>query len=68
MTTRDEQKKRDKLHAQGEQLAASMYCRALKAEPLSEAAERFKRLAKKATTRAERRYQASLKAYKAQQD
>lgn len=55
----------DKLEAEAAQLAASFYSRALRAEPNSEAAQRFKRLAEKANTRAERLYQASLKAYRA---
>lgn len=55
----------DKLEAESAQLAASFFSRALRADPGSEAAKRFKRLADKASTRAERRYQASLKAYRA---
>ena len=53
----------DKLEAEAAQLAASFYSRTLRADPGSEAAKRFKRLAEKANTRAERRYQASIAAY-----
>jgi len=58
-------KKLDKLEAEAAQLAASFYSRTLKAEPGSDTAKRFKRLAEKANTRAERRYQASIAAYRA---
>ena len=60
-----ELKQLDTLEAQAAQLAASFYSRALRADPGSDAAKRFKRLADKANTRAERRYQASIKAYRA---
>ena len=50
----------DKLEAEAAQLAASFYSRTLRADPGSDAAKRFKRLAEKANTRAERRYQASI--------
>jgi hypothetical protein len=55
----------DKLEAEAAQLAASFYSRTLRADPGSDAAKRFKRLAEKANTRAERRYQASIAAYRA---
>jgi hypothetical protein len=58
-------KQLDKLEAEAAQLAASFFARALKAEPGSDAANRFKRLADKANIRAERRYQASITAYRA---
>lgn len=54
----------DTLEAEAAQLAASFYSRALRADPGSDAAKRFKRLADKASTRAERRYQASIAAYR----
>lgn len=55
----------DKLEAEAAELAASFYSRTLRADPGSDAAKRFKRLADKANTRAERRYQASIAAYRA---
>lgn len=54
----------DKLEAEATRLAASFYSRALRAEPGSDAAKRFKWLADKAFTRADRRYQASIAAYR----
>lgn len=58
-------KRLDILEAQAAQLAASFYSRTLRADPCSDAAKRFKRLAEKANNRAERRYQASIAAYRA---
>ena len=55
----------DKLEAEAAQLAASFYSRTLRADPGSNAAKRLKRLADRASTRAERRYQASIAAYRA---
>jgi hypothetical protein len=60
-----ELKKLDTLEAEAAQLAASFYSRALRADPGSETAKRFKRLADKANTRAERRYKTSIEAYRA---
>ena len=58
--TRDEQRRRDRLHAKAEELAAHLFCRVLKAPLDSPDLQRLKRIANKAGKRAERRYQASL--------
>lgn len=63
--TNEELKKLDDLHNKAEQTAAHLYCETLKSEVGSDRAERLKRIANKASDRAERRYQESIKAYKA---
>ena len=65
--TNEEQRKLDTLEAQATQFAAHLFSRTLR-EPLdSPDLERLKRIANKANDRAERRYQASLKAYRQSQ-
>jgi len=60
--TNNEQYKLEKLECQAVQFAAQMFSRTLR-EPLeSQKLQRLKRIAEKAGKRAERRYQASLKA------
>ena len=62
--TNEEQRKLDKLEAQAVQFAAHLFSRTLR-EPLeSPDLQRLKRIANKASNRAERRYQTSLKAYR----
>ena len=58
--------KREKLHAEATQLAATLFSRTLR-EPLdSPRLQRLKKAANRAGDRAERRYQASLEAYRSQ--
>jgi hypothetical protein len=59
-----ELKKLEKLHEEAEQSAAAFHAIAIRAEPGSETAKQFKKLADSAFDRAEKCYQSSIEAYK----
>jgi len=58
--TRDEQRQREKLHAQAEQLTARLHSRHMQTEAGSPESARHAAAVRRASQRAERRYQASL--------
>ena len=63
--TNEEQRKLDTLEAQAQQFAVRLFSQTLR-EPLdSPDLQRLKRIANQASVRAEQRYQASMKAYRA---
>ena len=65
--TNKEQRRLDTLEAQAAQFAAHLFCRTLREPMDSPDLQRLKRIANKASDRAERRYQTSLKAYRESQ-
>jgi hypothetical protein len=60
LTPRRAQSERERLHQQAETLAAALFTREMRTEVGTPEADRLKRLVRRATQRAERRYLASV--------